>query len=91
MLKLGFDSRWLGKIMTCVRTVSFSVLVNGQAHGQITPSRGLKQGDLLSPYLLILCVEGLSNMLCRAEMQKNILGLPIIRGGVRLNHLFFCR
>jgi hypothetical protein len=89
MLKLGFAPIWVQKIMTCVRMVSFSVLVNGQAYGNIKPSRGLRQGDPLFPYLFILCVEGLSNLLCRAEVQQKILGLPISSGGVRLNHLFF--
>jgi hypothetical protein len=65
--------------------------VNGQAHGQITPTRGLRQVDPLSPYLFILCAEGLSNMFCQAEMQKKISGLLITRGGVRLNHMVFRR
>ena len=75
--------------MTCVRMVSFSVLVNGQAYGNINPSWGLRQGDPLSPYLFILCAEQLSNLLCRAEVQKKISRLPISRERVRLNHLFF--
>jgi hypothetical protein len=89
MVKLGFDSRWIQLIMVCVRTVTYSVLVNGLPYGKITPSRGIRQGDPLSLYLFILCAEGLSNLLLKAERNKRITGLPITRGGTRLNHLFF--
>jgi hypothetical protein len=89
MQKLGFDARWIHLLMTCVRTVSYSVLINGQPFGNITPSRGIRQGDPLSPYFFILCAEGLSSLLHKAERDRRITGLPIVRGGMRLNHLFF--
>jgi hypothetical protein len=57
--------------------------------GNITPSRGIRQGDPLSPYFFILCVEGLSSLLHKAEKDRRITGLPIVRSGMRLNHLFF--
>jgi hypothetical protein len=89
MRKLGFDVRWVQLAMTCVRTVSFSVLINGQPHGNIIPTRGLRQGDPLSPYFFILCAEGLSSLLNQAEADGRISGIPITRGGTRINHLFF--
>jgi hypothetical protein len=45
MLKLGFDERWVPLIMTCVRFVSYSILINGQPYGYLKPSRGIRQGD----------------------------------------------
>jgi hypothetical protein len=89
MRKLGFDERWVHLAMTCVRTVSFSVLVNGQPHGTIIPTRGLRQGDPLSPYFFILCAEGLSSLLNQVEVDGSIMGIPITRGGTKINHLFF--
>ena len=80
MEKLGFDPKWIAMIITCVQTVSYSVLVNGQACGKITPHKGIRQGDPLSPYLFIICAEGLSHMLGRAEAQRSISGLAISRG-----------
>ena len=60
MRKLGFHERWIGLVMRCITTVSYSVLINGVAHGNIVPSRRLCQGDPLSSYLLLLCADGFS-------------------------------
>lgn len=60
ILRLGFDERWICLAMETVCTASYSMLINGEPHGFISPSRGIKQGDPLSPYLFLLCVEGLS-------------------------------
>ncbi|KAF7146373.1 hypothetical protein RHSIM_Rhsim04G0047200 [Rhododendron simsii] len=41
--KMGFHSMWIQWVMQCVSTVSFAVVVNGEARVQINPSRGLRQ------------------------------------------------
>jgi hypothetical protein len=89
MRRIGFDGRWVNLIMTCVRTVSYSVLINGKPYGNIQPSRGIRQGDPLSLYLFILCVENLSTLLHKGEREGKITGLPIARGGTKINHLLF--
>jgi hypothetical protein len=88
MHKIGFALRWVQLAMTCVRTISYSVLINGKAYGKILPSRGIRQGDLLSPYFFILCAKGLSSLLQNAEREGKITRLPITKGGTQLNHLF---
>ena len=60
MKSMGFSTKWIHLVMECVRSVSYSIVVNAKRCGNIVPSRELRQGDPLSPFLLFLCVEGLS-------------------------------
>lgn len=45
MRTMGFEEKWIALVMRCVKSVSYSVLVNGVPYGNILPSRGLRQGD----------------------------------------------
>lgn len=76
MHRLGFARRWIKLIMACVQTVSYSVIVNGSPVGRIKPSRGIRQGDPISPYLFLLCAENLSALLFKAEQKGYITGVP---------------
>ena len=33
--RIGFTNRWVQLLMTCVRTVKYSVLINGRPYGRI--------------------------------------------------------
>ena len=57
--------------------------------GDIRPSRGLRQGDPLSPYLFLLCSEGLNRMLQRAAVEDGIRGFSLCKRGPKISHLFF--
>ena len=75
MRRMGFHEKWISLIMMCVTTVEYSVLINGEAKGKINPTRGLRQGDPISPYLFLLCTEGLSAMLKKEERAGKIKGV----------------
>jgi hypothetical protein len=89
MCKLDFEEGWIKMIMSCVRTVKWSVLVNGNGVGHIRPSRGIRQGDPISPYLFLICTEALSSLLKHAEHTEAISAVPTSRRGPKLSHLFF--
>ena len=76
-------------MMMCVTTVSYSVLINGEPKGRIVPSRGLHQGDPISPYLFLLCAEGLSAMIKKEEREGHQRGIAVCRGAPRISHLLF--
>ncbi|XP_019191056.1 PREDICTED: uncharacterized protein LOC109185569 [Ipomoea nil] len=89
LMALRFDERWVELLMMCVTTVSYSVLVNGSRSDQIIPTRGLRQGDPLSPYLFIICAEELSLLLQQAQAKGEIHGCRVARGAPSITHLFF--
>ncbi|XP_019192477.1 PREDICTED: uncharacterized protein LOC109186787 [Ipomoea nil] len=89
MLALGFDGRWVDLIMLCVTSVSYTIQIGGTCSDQIMPTRGLRQGDPLSPYLFIICAEGLSLLLQQAQLRGDLHGCRVARGAPPISHLFF--
>jgi len=89
MTKMEFSDQWVKWIMMCVETVDYSVLVNGNATSRIISGRGLRQGDPLSPYLFIICVEGLSALIRKAEARGEINGVKICNNAPIISHLLF--
>ena len=89
MRRLGFHEKWVGWVMKCITTITYSMLINGEAHGRISPTRGLRQGDPLSSYLFLLCMEAFSALISVASNRNLLNGMSICRGCPRVTHLFF--
>jgi hypothetical protein len=75
--------------MTCIRSVSYSVVINGNPIGHIHPTRRIQQGDPISHYLFILCAEALSTLLCKVVDYGTITRVPTSSKGPRISHIIF--
>ncbi|XP_074265036.1 uncharacterized protein LOC141587449 [Silene latifolia] len=89
LMTMGFDTGGIQRVMACVTTVTFSVLINGSPSAEFRPSRGLRQGDPLSPYLFLICAEALSNMLRRAVENQTLHGIRVSAAAPAISHLLF--
>jgi hypothetical protein len=87
--RLGFADKWIHWMMLCVSSVNYSVLVNFEKIGPIYPSRGLRQGGPLSPYLFILVAKGVTTFVRHSVARGDIHGVKICRGAHSVYHLFF--
>ena len=85
----GFPDITIKLIMHCVSSSTFSILWNGNKMPPFKPSHGLRQGDPLSPYLFILCMEKLSIAINNAVLQGNWDPIHITNGGPKISHLLF--
>lgn len=86
---MGFHPKMVALIMCCIRTFSFAILVNGQRTKVFLPHRGIRQGDPLSPYLFIICVEVLSVLLTESMEQGKLHGISIATNALSITHLLY--
>jgi hypothetical protein len=89
MIRLGMCNQFVENVMKCVRSVTYRFKVNGNITDSITPGRGLRQGDPISPYLFLLCAEGFSALIHDAEEKGLISGIKLSPSAPSVNHLLF--
>lgn len=85
---LGFPFAYIKWIMSCIKDVSYSVLLNGEATPFFLSERGLRQGCPLSPLLFLLIMEGLSRSIIVAQNINELVGIKISEN-FYLTHLLF--
>ena len=92
MGSMGFGSQWLSWIKWCISTASFSILINGSLTGFFPSSRGLRQGDPLSPYLFVIRMKALSCLINRVVEGNYLSGSRIANGrgeDLSISHLLY--
>jgi hypothetical protein len=89
MRKMGFSQVWIDMVMRCVTSVRFSGKLNGGLSHTFVPSRGLRHGDPISPYLFLFCVEGFSALLKKAQREQSLKGVQFGATGSHITHILF--
>ena len=92
LTKMGFGERWIKWISWCISSTRFFVMINGSPCGFFQSSRGLRQGDPLSPYLFVIVMEAFSQLMKQA-VDGGFLSTFRMGGygreGVIVSHLLF--
>ena len=89
LINANLPQNLVSLIMSCVLSISTSILFNGGNVEPILPSRGIRQGDLLSPYLFILCMEALGHLIVEKCEEKFWTTIKSSISGVAFSHIFF--
>src|SRR4051812_15973980 len=89
LMKLGFNGQRVDIIMGMISSVRFSVMFNGRKLEEFTSSRGIRQGDPISPYLFLIVAEGLSCLLKSKNKSLKFSGLQVAPMAPPVNHLLF--
>uniref|UniRef100_A0A803P2Y2 Reverse transcriptase domain-containing protein n=1 Tax=Cannabis sativa TaxID=3483 RepID=A0A803P2Y2_CANSA len=87
--RLGFSEKWVRLVYGCLSSVQYNIVSSGYTIGPIIPTRGLRQGDPISPYLFLICAEGLSALIQRYEERKLIHGCKVANGAPVVSHMLF--
>ncbi|KAL4560381.1 hypothetical protein LXL04_032531 [Taraxacum kok-saghyz] len=89
MLQMGFGVKWVSWIRGCLSSSRASVLINGSATKEFPISKGVRQGDPMSPFLFIIAMEGLNTVMKSATQQNLFQGIAIPNSDVSISHLFY--
>lgn len=89
MERMSFEKAWVNLIMNCFSSISYSVSFNDNLSSSFKLSRGLHHGDLLSPFLFLLCSEGLSSHMQLAIAEGQLKDFKASRFGLLISHLLF--
>ncbi|KAA3466682.1 reverse transcriptase [Gossypium australe] len=89
MKKMGFVREWVELIRRCVSSISYAVNINGRRGSLFFPTIGLQQGDPLSPFLFLMCSDGLSSLMRTARREGLLRGAKTSRSGPEISYLLF--
>jgi len=96
--RLDFCGKWIEWIKNCLESSSISMLVNGSQTTEFKPFKGLRQGDPLTPFLILIAAEGLAGVVRHAEEKMLVESIEVGENRVKVSMLqyaddtlFFCK
>jgi hypothetical protein len=89
LIQYGFDPLWVTWVMSCIKSVKFKVRISDQLTEEIVPTRGLRQGGPLSPYLFLFVAECFSKVLKSTIHNQGLREFRICRSSPGISHLMF--
>ena len=88
LMKKFFSPHWRKMIKACISSVQYFVLIIGKPRGKIVSSRGIRQGDPISPFIFVLAMDYLSWLLTDLENKGKIKGANI-EDKINISHILF--
>lgn len=89
LIRIGFDLKWVEWIMKYVSFVEFELIMSDKSIDKFKPQKGVRQGDPLSPFLFIIAVDVLSQMVSYHIEKGDLKGIRLAKRYPVLSHLFF--
>ncbi|CAL9024262.1 unnamed protein product [Prunus brigantina] len=89
LAEIGIGETSLHLIMSYVKNVSYKIILNGELTESFKPQRDVRQGDPLSPYLFVLCMEKFSHIIAARVLKKKWKAVRAARSGPLISPLFF--
>lgn len=87
--EISIPSNLKNVIMQYITSSTMQILWNGEPTNSFIPGRGVRQGDPLSPYIFILCIERLAHGILKEVNKGNWKPIRMGRNGIPISHLFF--
>ena len=72
LIKLGMKMEMVDWILGCIQSTSFAILINGSSSNFFRPSRGIRKGCPLSPFIFLLVVDALSRLILKSRIEGRI-------------------
>ncbi|BBH04509.1 transposable element gene [Prunus dulcis] len=87
--EIGIRGKLLVLIMQCIKSVRYQAILNGELTGRFSPNAGIRQGNPLSPYIFVLCMEKHSHIIIEHISSGTWKPVMVARNGPAISHLFF--
>ena len=86
---MGFNQKWRGWMHDFLISAIASILINGSPMNEFSITKGVRQGDPLSPFCFIISMEGLNVFIISALKKSLVHGINLPHGGLILSHLLY--